>query len=97
MGVASPREDVKSAFFLGYTALGEVYIYGGEEWPVVEKDYELVKRFMGLAEQIIMDRKIIPHPAGLRSGGLEGIPGGLEDLKNKRVSGEKLVYVIGEE
>jgi hypothetical protein len=97
MGVDSPREDVKSVFFLGYTGLGEAYIYEGQEWPVVEKDYDFVKRFMGLAEQILADRRIVPHPAGVRSGGLEGILGGLDDLKKKRVSGEKLVYVIGDE
>lgn len=97
MGVDSPREDVKSVFFLGYTALGEAYIYDGQEWPIVEKDYEFVKSFMGLAEQILADRKIVPHPAGVRSGGLEGIHEGLDDLKQKRVSGEKLVYIIGDE
>jgi hypothetical protein len=97
MGVDSPREDVKSVFFLGYTALGEAYIYDGQEWPIVEKDYEFVKSFMGLAEQILADRKIVPHPAGVRSGGLESIHEGLDDLKQKRVSGEKLVYIIGDE
>lgn len=97
MGVDAPREDVKSVFFLGYTALGEAYMFDGKEWPVVEKDYEVVRRLMALAEQLLLERKIVPHPAGVRSGGLDGIVRGLDDLKQKRVSGEKLVYVVGDE
>ncbi|TVY75999.1 Protein TOXD [Lachnellula suecica] len=97
MGVDSPRSDVESVFFLGYTALGESYMYGGEEWPVVPEDYELVKKFLTLSESLLEEGKIIPHPSAIRHGGLEGILNGMDDLKNKRVSGEKLVYVIGDE
>ncbi|TVY37258.1 Protein TOXD [Lachnellula occidentalis] len=97
MGVDSPRKDVKAVFFLGYTGLGEPYTFLGEEWPVVPEDYELVKKVLALSEGLLGEGKIIPHPAAVRSGGLEGILSGLEDLKNKKISGEKLVYVVGKE
>lgn len=97
MGVDSPRKDVKAVFFLGYTGLGEPYTFSGEEWPVVPEDYELVKKVVALSEGLLREGKIRPHPAAVRAGGLEGILGGMEDLKSKKISGEKLVYVIGKE
>jgi hypothetical protein len=96
MGVDSPREDVK-AVFLGYTALGEPYTFRGEQWPVVPEDYELVKKVLALSEGLLEERKIKPHPAAVRLGGLDGIINGFEDLKNKKVSRDKLVYIIGKE
>ncbi|TVY29255.1 Protein TOXD [Lachnellula hyalina] len=97
MGVDSPRKDVKAVFFLGYTGLGETYTFLGEEWPVVPEDYELVKKVLALSEGLLEDGKIKPHPAAVRPGGLGGILSGMMDLKNKKISGEKLVYVIGKE
>lgn len=37
------------------------------------------------------------HRTKVCEGGLDGILGGLEMLKNGKVSGEKLVYVVGKE
>jgi len=97
MGVDAPREDVKSVFFLGYSVSGEAFHFQGQEWPAVPEDYELAKRFGSLAEELLEQRKIKPHPAAVRDGGLEAIMAGLEDMKGGKVSGEKLVYVIGDE
>jgi len=97
MGVDAPREDVKSIFFLGYSVSGEVFYFQGQEWPASPEDYELVKMFGTLAEELLEKRKIKPHPAAVRAGGLEAILAGLEDMKQGKVSGEKLVYLIGDE
>lgn len=95
MGIESPRKDVKSLFFLGYDATGEAYVYGGKEWPALPEAYELTKQFMALTEDLLEEGKLKLHPAGKRSGGLEGIVTGMEELKSGKVSGEKLVYRIG--
>lgn len=95
MGVEFPREDVKCVFFLGYTGLGEHYNFRGERWPIVIEDYELVKSLGALTEALLEEGKINPHPAAVRPGGLDSINTGLEDLRNKKVSGQKLVYMIG--
>lgn len=96
MGVDAPRSDVKSIFFLAYSALGRAFMYEGEEWPFAPDDYDLMKRFAILAEELLEQRKIKPHPATVREGGLEAIPAGMEDLRQGIISGEKLVYVLGE-
>jgi hypothetical protein len=97
MGVDTPRGDIKSIFFLAYTAMGRAYLYEGESWPVVKRDYDLTKRFVLLAEQLFEQGKIRPHPASVREGGIEAIPEGIEYIRQGQVSGEKLVYIIGEE
>ncbi|KAK9236797.1 protein TOXD [Lipomyces kononenkoae] len=95
MGVDAPREDVKSIFFLGYNAIGEAFYYERKEWPVVPEDYVLAKTFGILAEELLEQGKIQPHPAAVRSGGLGAILSGLEDMKRGKVSGQKLVSIIG--
>ena len=36
------------------------------------------------------------HPPSLRQGGLAGILDGMQEMKQGRVSGEKLVYLVGD-
>jgi hypothetical protein len=65
-----------------------------EEWPVIPEGYDLAKTFVTLAEELLEQRKIKPHPAAVRDDGLEAILAVLENLKQEKVSGEKLVYII---
>ncbi len=96
MGVADfPREDVRNIFFLGYTALNEEFEIEGEVWPVVPEDFELVKNFCNLTDRLLEQGKIKAHPASVRLG-IEGILDGMQELKEGKVSGAKLVYRIGE-
>ena len=96
MGVDAPRSDVKSIFFLGYSAMGLPFSYEGARWPFSPDDYNLAKRFTVFAEELLEQRKIRPHPATVRDGGLEAIPAGMQDLENGKISGEKLVYLIAD-
>lgn len=91
MGVDAPRDDIKSVFFLAYSAMGRPFMYEGEERPLAPEDYEIAKRFTVLAEKLLEQGKIKPHPATVRGGGLAGIPEGVEDLRKGKVSGENLV------
>lgn len=51
-------------------------------------------RFSALAGKLLEQGKIQPHPHRVKEGGLEGILQGLQDLREKKVSGEKLVYRV---
>jgi len=82
-------------FFLGYTVSGEAFEIEGERWEAVPEDFELAKRGMSLAEELVGRGVIKAHPAKVMEGGLEGILGGMEMVK-KGVSGVKLVYRVGE-
>jgi hypothetical protein len=52
--------------------------------------------FWTLSERLIHDWKLEPHPVEVRKGGLEGVFGGFQDFRDKKVSGVKLVYRVEE-
>jgi NADPH:quinone reductase-like Zn-dependent oxidoreductase len=85
-----PRSDVKTKFTLAYTALGEVY---SEKVGVSQEDYEFGVQFWKQAEEWFNSGKIKTHPIKVQNG-LAGIPQGLQDLKDGKVSGVKLVYKV---
>ncbi|KAI4909275.1 hypothetical protein J4E90_007972 [Alternaria incomplexa] len=85
-----PRSDVKTKFTFAYTALGEAY---SEKVGASQEDYEFGARFWKQAEEWFGQGKLKTHPIEVRSG-LEGVPQGLQDLKDGKVSGVKLVYKV---
>lgn len=95
MGLTNPHPDVESKFPLGYTIEGKRFIFNGEEWPAMPEDFELGKKFVALTEELLKAKAIKTHPVDLREGGIDGILSGMQDLKDGKVSGAKLVYRIG--
>ena len=97
MGIDSPRKDVKSIFFLGYTLAGEAFEFEGTTWPAVPEDFELGKKFFTLTETLLGKGLIKPHPTSVREGGLGGVLDGMQQLKDGKVSGMKLVYRVDQD
>lgn len=95
MGTEMPRNDVKNIFFLGYSVTGEEYEIG-EIWPAAPEDFELGKRAFVLLERLLENGLIKNHPVKIMHGGLNGILEGMREMKEGNVSGEKLVYSVGE-
>jgi hypothetical protein len=91
-----PESEVKNVFLLGYTATGEAFEIEGERWEVVPEDWELAKRMVRLTEGLVEEGRVKAHPVKVMEGGLEGILGGMQMLKEGRASGVKLVYRVGE-
>lgn len=89
-----PRKDVTTAMTLGYVATGESFSKFGIEWPGKSENFEFAAKFWSLAEELFTQGKLKVHPVSLRSGGLEGILGGLDEMRKNQVSGKKLVYKI---
>jgi len=89
-----PRDDVEHKFTLGYTAIGEAFSMQREDFPDHPDHYEFASKFWTLAQKLLEQGKFKVHPMDVRSGGLEGINDGLEDLRDNKVSGKKLVYHI---
>lgn len=59
----------------------------------LEKFSSAVK-FAKLAEQLLAEGKIKVHPKKVRAGALVGVLDGLQELKDKKVRGKKLVYLL---
>jgi NADPH:quinone reductase-like Zn-dependent oxidoreductase len=85
-----PRKDVKTNFTFAYTALGEKY---NDSVQASQSDYEFGVEFWKVSEDLINSGKIKTHPVEVRKG-LAGVPQGLQDLKDGKVSGVKLVYTV---
>jgi len=96
LNVKAPREDVKFTTTLMYTVFGEEFTKGGHPFPASKEDFEFGKVWFALTEKLVGEGKLKAHPASVRDGGLEGILKGLDDLKEGRVHGEKLVYRISQ-
>lgn len=95
LGVAKfPRDDVSKAATMAYTAMGEAYRKGGQDTPAKEGDLVFAARFWQLAGELLAQGKIRVHRPEVREGGLEGVLQGLDDLRQDRVSGVKLVYRV---
>lgn len=60
------------------------------------EDYELGKKFVAFSEKLLEEGVVKGHPVKMLEGGLEGISGGMEELKSGRVSGVKLVARVGD-
>ena len=86
-----PRDDVRNTATLAYTALGVQF---SESYPASQTDWEFGVKFWRLSEELLNSGKIKAHPTEVRKGGLEAIPQGIEDLKEGKVSGVKLVYTL---
>lgn len=95
-----PRSDVKMCYILAYTSTGEYFRFKGPagkppvEWPANAGDFEFAKEWFSLTEKLIAEKKLKPLRANVRKS-LENVTNGMEDMKNGKNSGEKLVYTIG--
>jgi NADPH:quinone reductase-like Zn-dependent oxidoreductase len=92
----APREDVESLYTLGYTAIGEDFTIMGRKFEAKNEDFEFTKSFLKLSEKLVAEKKIKPHRIEV-AGGLDDIASGCQAMKEGKVSGTKIVYVIGKE
>lgn len=92
--VKFPREGVQTTFTFMYTIFNDAFEKAGRNNPAVPEDFEFAKEIFGITEKLLAEGKLIPHPEKVGSDGLEGVLQGLQDLKNDKVTGQKLVYRV---
>ncbi|KAK3111725.1 hypothetical protein LTR53_012732 [Teratosphaeriaceae sp. CCFEE 6253] len=88
------RKNVENKATLGYTIFGEGFNFAGNDIPASKEDATKGGEFWELAEKLLAEKKIQVHPPRLEKGGLQGVFDGLQQLKEGKVSGVKLVYKI---
>ncbi|KAI1622990.1 zinc-binding oxidoreductase alcohol dehydrogenase [Exophiala viscosa] len=93
LGVKVPRDDIKTTFSLGYTAAGEPVKKPFGDMPDNAKDFEFAKKWIETVEPLLQAGKIKVHPPKVGKG-LESVLDGLDLMRNDKVSGHKLVYVL---
>lgn len=87
---------VESDWTLGYSAFGETFSRYGHTFKANPEDREFAGMFWELSRGLLADGRIKVAKITLDQGGkgLEGVLKGLDDMKQGRVSGTKLVYKI---
>lgn len=80
---------------LAYTVEGESFKWAGGEMPAKPEDLQFGIKFWNVAEKLLQERKFKCFPE-LRQGGLKGVFEGLDELRQGKVSGTKLVYRVSD-
>jgi len=96
-GLTSHKPNVTVKSILAYTAIGEEVGWENSSRgtiPAKSEDYEFAKNFWTLTERLLAHGRLKPHPISKREGGLDGILDGLNDLRDGKNSGVKLVYTL---
>ncbi len=94
--VRAINPNVEGGFTFMYTVIGEAFQKGPKATPASAEDFEFGKMFWELSRQLLAEGKIkTARPDVNRGGkGLDGVLVGLEELKQNKVSGAKLVYTL---
>ncbi|KAF2154561.1 GroES-like protein [Myriangium duriaei CBS 260.36] len=89
------REKVDLQETRAYMSTGEDIDYFGLPLKKDLNEFEWLKEFWRRSTELFRDGKVKVHPLEVRKSGLEGISEGLDDLRDGKVSGVKLVYNVG--
>ncbi|KIW38808.1 uncharacterized protein PV06_08647 [Exophiala oligosperma] len=90
------RADVKNVGTLMYSVFGEPFEKRGNNFPASPEDFAFTKRFMAITEELLAQGQLRPHAALVGKDGLEGVLKGMKDMKDGKVSGQKLVYLVAD-
>jgi len=90
----NPKVQMKHT--LGYTVVGEYFKFGPQEVQAKPEDFEFGKMFWELSRGLLEQGKLKVHrPSVNKYGkGLEGVLKGMDNMRQGKVSGEKLVFTL---
>ncbi|KAK5100823.1 hypothetical protein LTR70_001141 [Exophiala xenobiotica] len=94
--VKFPKEGVETTMTFMYTIFNDAFEKAGRTTPPVPEDFEFAKKFFDITEKLLHEGKLKTHPEKVGQDGLEGALQGMQDMKNDKVSGKKLVYRVRE-
>jgi NADPH:quinone reductase-like Zn-dependent oxidoreductase len=88
------REDILNLSSMAFTAIGEAFEIAGQKVPARPDDFVFAADFIKLVEEVWSSKKLSVHPFEVRSGGFDGIFEGLQEMREGKISGRKLVYSV---
>ena len=66
----------------------------GQVLPAPPELFQGAVGFAKVAEKLLAEGRIKPHPKVVREGGLKGVLDGIQELREKKVRGKKFIYVL---
>ncbi|KKK14056.1 hypothetical protein ARAM_007395 [Aspergillus rambellii] len=90
------RPEIHCSWVNCSVAMGEAFEYGPErmEIPAMPEEFEFVSRWTTMVEALWAEGKLRTPVVEARQNGLGGVLDGLKDLKEGKISGKKLVYLV---
>ncbi|KAH9209070.1 putative zinc-binding oxidoreductase ToxD [Leptodontidium sp. 2 PMI_412] len=85
---------VETTDTLAYSVFGEEWVMGTKAFAAKPEDFEFGKMWWAMVETLMAEDKIKPHNIRMGQNGLAGVLEGLELLRDSKISGEKLVYLV---
>lgn len=79
---------------MAFTAVGEAFEIGGFQVPAKPQDHDFAVMFTRLTQDLFSKQKFKVHPVSVQQGGLDAVLGGLQRIREGKVSGVKLVYTV---
>lgn len=92
--VQPDRSDIDFQVVMGVLYFNAPFKFQDQVLPAPPELFQGAVEFAKVAEQLLAEGKIKPHPTEVREGCLEGVLNGLQDLRQRKVRGKKLVYVL---
>ena len=92
----SPRNGVERGHTFSYSAVSEYFTLRSAVWEARPQELKFAARFLKLAEGLLAEKGFKVQRPDVREGGLEGMLGGMDDLRHERVSIKKVVYRVDE-
>jgi len=90
------RTDIKYTSTLSYECFGYEIMYRGKPIPAKPDQHALAVKFFKITEELLESGALKPPKIRIVPGGLNSVPSAYEQLKNGKVSAEKLVMLISD-
>ncbi|KAF4454155.1 hypothetical protein F53441_3290 [Fusarium austroafricanum] len=93
--IARTRKMVKPDWIMGPQMLGKEIRWPEPHWrPANAEMGEFGVYWTAVLRKLLDNNLIRPHPIVVKQGGLEAVLGGIGDIREKKISGKKLVFTI---
>jgi NADPH:quinone reductase-like Zn-dependent oxidoreductase len=86
------RDDVQMQHVASFICFGQRFSLGPYDLPDMPDEFDWAKKWWTLATKLVAEGKIKPHRPIVREGGLGGVLQGLNDMRQQKIRGYKLVY-----
>lgn len=93
--VAQTRKVIKPDWIMGPQMTGKEIAWPEPHWRPADPEMGKFGATWTITLQKLLDSGLIrPHPIIVKQGGLQEVLEGIEDIRSKKISGKKLVYVL---
>ena len=86
------RKDVSMTHFSSFASFGQRFTLGPYDLPDSPEDYAWAKAWWRTVSRLVAEGKLKPHRPLVREGGLQGVLDGIQDIRDLKIRGHKLVY-----